>query len=117
MIDKILVYKCGLDEYGPKVIENNLESFQNEVGGYIEYYYIGQHGDRRLRIVLNKKGFVRGLPYNFETEEQVFFGNVFIIATEEGDEGVEFEVSLTPEDIDWIEEWILENVIDDDKEV
>lgn len=115
MLENIVVYKCGLDEYGPKVIENNLKGFQNEVGGNIEYYYIGFNGNRTYHIICNEEGRLLGLPYNFELKSgTVFVGNVFMTVTVNGEEEDE-HVNITEEDIEWFEEWILENVIDDDK--
>lgn len=110
----ILVYKCGPDEYGPKVIENSLESFQKEVNGYVEYFPVGEHDGKELCFVVNEEGRIRGMEPNFSLEGQTFFGPVFVVALKQDEDGDEEETNLSVEDIDWFEEWILKNVKDED---
>lgn len=115
MLKNVLIYKCGPDEYGPKVIENSLESFQKEVNGPIEYSFIHSSDEKNFYFVVNEEGQLRNMPLNFITVDGLAFaGPVFVVAYKIDEDGNEVETNLDVEDIDWLEDWFLKNVEDED---
>lgn len=59
----------------PADVECSLESFQNLVGGYIEFYPITSD----LAIVCNEDAKLKELPYNCTVLRSRFHGNVFLV--------------------------------------
>lgn len=74
-------------------VENNLETFQKIVGGYIEVYPIFED----MLIILNEEGKLKNLEPNLILKNDVIVGTVAIAGR-----GEEDFISLTDEQIDII---------------
>jgi hypothetical protein len=107
---KIKVYSLPVGEKGRiKEIENDLATFQSEVGGYIEILSVDK--ECILDLTCNEEGKINGLPLNrawiFEGEVvEVIAGNCFI--TRHDSEGN--SISIEESDIPKIEE-ILKQIL------
>lgn len=66
-----------------KEINNNLEDFQEVVGGYIETVFL----PNGLILVCNEEGKIKGLPVNRKIGNDIIVGT-FIVTTNKGDEFV-----------------------------
>ncbi len=101
---KIRVYSMPVGEKGRiKEIENDLATFQSEVGGYIEILSIDK--ECVLDLICNEEGKIKSLPLNrawlFEGEVvEVIAGSCFI--TRHGEDGE--STSVEESDIPKIEE-------------
>lgn len=85
-----------------KSIKNDLETFQNIVGGYIEVVDLGG-----VLAIIHDEGKLINLPPNFgftinydgQTYLDIIMGNVIFVADFMGEDGKEFR-SLTEEEIE-----------------
>lgn len=76
-----VIIKKPEDEFGRLVeVENELEVFQNIVGGYIE-----TTGYKNLVIICNEEGMIRGLPPNVLLGRNFLYGTI-IVCGASGDE-------------------------------
>jgi hypothetical protein len=97
---KIKVYSMPVGEKGRiKEIENSLEAFQSEVGGYIEILSIDK--ECTLDLVCNEEGKIKSLPLNrawfFEGEVvEVIAGNAFVSRHDEDGNSASIEESDVP---------------------
>lgn len=97
---KIKVYAMSVGEKGcMKEIENSLEAFQSEVGGYIEILSINK--ECTLDLVCNEEGKINELPVNrawlFEGEiVDIIMGNCFVIRHDEQGNSASIEESDIP---------------------
>jgi len=100
LMPKIKVYSMPVGEKGRiKEIENTLESFQKEVGGYIEILSIDK--ECTLDLVCNEEGKINNLPLNrawlFEGEVvEVIAGNCFITRHDKDGGSASIEESDVP---------------------
>lgn len=107
---KIKVYSMPVGEKGHiKEIDNTLESFQKEVGGYIEILSV--NNECTLDLVCNEEGKINNLPLNrawlFEGEVvEVVAGSCFI--TRHGEDGE--STSIEESDVPKIEETLKQMV-------
>lgn len=62
-------------------IENDLETYQAIVGGYIECLTL----DEKAVIICNEEGKLKGLPDNFAYKGDVIVGTVVIVAIKNND--------------------------------
>lgn len=97
---KIKVYSLEVGKKGYiKEIDNTLESFQKEVGGYIEILSIDM--ECVLDLICNEEGKIKSLPLNrawlFEGEVvEVIAGNCFITRHDEDGSSASIEESDIP---------------------
>lgn len=105
-MNKITVYGLGPEKMGPREIEHSLESFQNEVEGYIEYssMYTNDEGFD-FCIVCDEEGKLKGKPLCLVINGATYVGECFITKCDPDGN----EVSITDDDIDEIEDYILEH--------
>ena len=83
----------------PRIVENfanNLKSYQEVVGGYIEVAELPNHSD--IDIVMNEEGKLRELESNIVCREynDIFVGTIIVVG---GDEEVGDWCSLTKDQI------------------
>lgn len=83
-------------------IENNLESFQNIVDGYIEPLLFKPLANKNIIAYCNEEAVIKGtfLP-NVKNENTIIFGNIVFFKTDG-----ENEMSLSDDDIAFIKEFI-----------
>lgn len=99
-MSKIKIYSMKVGETGSiKEIDNSLESFQSEVGGYIEILNIDK--ECILDLVCNEEGKINGLPMNrawlFEGEiVEVIAGNCFVTRHNDNGDSTSIEESDVP---------------------
>lgn len=73
---KVLVVEPDKIPY-EKVIPNNLQSKQKEVGGNIEYVYLMDHDD--VCLICNEEGKLEGLPVNQDIGYDFIVGTFLIV--------------------------------------
>ncbi len=94
---QIIVKPVRRETYMSKV-ENDLKSLQALVGGYIEIVRL-KNG---LLLVCNEEGKLNNSYFNFSTQWDQIFGNVFFCrSNDEGD-----FISVEPEGFDLIQQWL-----------
>ncbi len=71
---KIIVKHPGNKPHVEEV-EDDLKTYQNIVGGYIEIVHI----DGDILLVCNEEGKLEGLPYNFYMGDDIIVGTVFFV--------------------------------------
>lgn len=100
---RVLVYRPY--EHGELVeVQNELESLQDLVGGYIEHYPVLP--EYNIGLLINEEGIWQNLPQNrhlLNNNELLatFFGNMVFLSTD----GEEF-TGLSDAQIDLLDEWV-----------
>ena len=104
---KVLVIPVNDRPY-PKEIEDSLpgeyvtlEELQHLVDGFIEPCAPAELRLHNIELLANDEGLIRGLPCNINLFPFFFVGNVVAVGV--GDEDF---ISLTPEQIAYLEEWL-----------
>jgi len=95
---KIIIKNPKEEPYVAEV-EDNLETYQKIVGGYIEAIKIGDSQDRIL-LICNEEGKLKGLQPNFFISGDTIVGTVFFVG-----EGEEDFRGLTDDETDKILRW------------
>jgi hypothetical protein len=80
-------------------IEDNLQSYQKIVGGYIEVVYM----DAGYIMICNEEGKFENLPVNFVLEHDYIVGDVFFAKQDREDFG-----TLTEFDIGYLKQYVKE---------
>ena len=78
-----------------------LMALQEMVGGWIEPCAPVQLREQGIELLCNDEGLLTGLPYNINMFPFFFVGNLVAV----GVKGDKF-VSLTPEQEQWLKQWI-----------
>ena len=73
----ILLKRPGSNTWEPIKVKNELETFQNLVGGYIEIVNIGHH----VVVVCDEEGRIKGKPFCATINDIDFVGTVLMVGT------------------------------------
>lgn len=109
---RVLVKRPGLG-IEEKDIKDELESYQREVEGYIEFVHIPSFHERGISVIVNDEGLLLGLPANiyYEVdgkpfEDEILVGNVLFTGTRIGKDGMEC-CDLTDEQVKFIKSSVI----------
>ena len=73
------------------LFDNNLEAFQEVVGGYIETFTLTPE----IVVICNEEGKLKGLPYNVTISREDFAGTI-LVAGVKGDEFASLRSAAIP---------------------
>ena len=109
MLIKVVVKKPNVPAY-VEVITNDLRSFQQQVGGYIEVYTDHDFPDG-LKAVVNEEGKMHDLAPNLwcYLQHDVLCGTVVFVLAD--DCSCDF-TSIPDNTIDWVLEWCDKNAVE-----
>lgn len=91
-----------------EMIDNNLESKQKLVGGYIEYVYRDYYPN--VIFICNEEGKILGLPFNRDIGGDIIAGT-FVILGDDPEKGE--EISLTDSQVEKYQQLFGEKSIED----
>lgn len=98
---KVIIARTEKGDVVNTEIQNNLETLQNIVGGYIQCCAPMEIAEQGIEIIANEEGLLQGLELNENIFPFFFVGKVIFVGVNNND-----FCSLTPQQITFIRTWL-----------